>query len=904
VGPQGREGLKPGKRFDPKYGEVDSVAKGQLVKVNTRLKNTVLHTSEGITLLDGSHRDERLEHVSPLFDCIEEYAIADYARKMAPTLWDFKKYLSDHEILAEYLMSGDGSDDPRMVTFQRYSYPDLSIHIGTTIMIDRAFGDMKRAIILALDKLSFDANDPYAVLLPDGRNLFELNENDWQNLFLRADKDPHSVLELPRLNKSPSIYSFDIGYEKGAGNGKSADDLQRLSMIIHANKALKDRITHAYAKSVKPFSELKQVADPVWEEYIFTLVGDPRFPVIHRRDRARDYMQRHLFEALRSKIDFYRKRNEFIKTMFGSKALYLLEKGDDGAHKAYSALIKSVMKKYHRHVAGRNFHGDNNEPDFKIPMDRKFTNNQDAIEFLWKNRIRAVTEGWFFDADPDHYRLTDKATGLEIAWEELATIESDIFFRKMKPTNKNGWNIEYHNLGFSEQLMARLFFVADKQDLLIAKDKEWRTWWQARLARMHNGSPMTDTDLQRAPTNEGELKFIERCKRNVLNENDVRAFSSDPDIAAGMYDSFVASLPGREAHLYALEKHYKTQQTKHQWTPELLIYAGYDPLTKMPLESIPHVMRESHFRHASKLHSYDALPDLSMRDARYGEKLYILPNPENHGEEWLKGKLTAESNLIFRGEKTGKTYLLPVMGYTLLNGLDTNTSHDTIYHKAQQIMTYSGYNPVGLKSAFVIAAEYAHPLAGTRVVEPHFDVSVIGRHRFEALVAPDIAGYRNDHMKFTQKLTGLAFPDYGYTDHYVHHLKSGKPIRMRETDDATGKITGWEVESTITDVKSVTLLQFEEDYASGKVTDAIARSYGFGGREQMYSELSGWFMQLQKPKESQDNKIILLRFKAVDRKTMTFFNPAETPRAAVLQGYLASKKAENTRAGIYRIKAA
>lgn len=904
LGPQGREGLKPGKRFDPKYGDVDSVSKGKLIEANTRLKNTRLHIREGITLLDGSHRDERLEHVSPLFDSVEEYAITDYARIIAPELWDFKKYLSDHEILAEYLMTGEGSDDPRMVTFQRYTYPDLSVHIGTTITVDKSYGDMKRAVIIALDKLSFDANDPYAVLLPDGRNIFKLTDDEWQDLFMRADEDPHSILELPRLNKSPSIYSFDIGYRRGAGHGKSADDLQRLSMIIHANKALKDRIARAYGKSAKPFSELKQVPDPVWEEYIFTLVGDPRFPVIHRNDRSRDSMQRHVFEALRSKIDFYRKRNEFIKIMFGSEALYMLETGGPDAYKTYEALVKSTMKKYYRHIAGRNFHGDNNEPNFKIPVNKEFRDNKDAIEFLWKNRVRAVTEGWFFDADPDHYRLTDKNTGLEIAWEELATIDPEVFFHKMKPTNKDGWDVTYHNLGFSEQLMARLFFVAGQQHMLIDKDPAWATWWQARLARIHNGSPMTDADMQRAPTNEGELKFVERCKRNALNENDIKAFNADPDISAGIYDSFVAALPGREAHLNALEKYYRANLEKYQWTPELLVYAGYDPLTKMPLEPIPHVMRESHFRNASKLASFDAMVDLSMRDERYGEKLYILPNPENHGEEWLKGKLTAESNLVFRGEKTGKTYLMPVTGFALLKDLDKDTSHDTIYHKARQVMAHSGYNPDDLKSAFVIAAEYAHPLAGTRVIEPHFDVAVIGQHRFEALVAPDLAGYRNNRMKFTQKLTGLAVPDYGYSDHYRHYLKKDGPIRLRETDDATGAITGWEVETTLTESKTITLREFEDDYANGKITDALARSYGFGGREHMYGELSGWFTRLQKPKESEDNKILLIRFKPVDRKSMAFFKPTETPRAAVLQGYLASKKAAQTRAGAYKIKAA
>lgn len=904
LGPQGREGLKPGKRHDPKYGEVDSVSKGKLIEANTRLKNTRLHIREGVTLLDGSHRDERLEHVSPLFDCVEEYAITDYARKIDPKMWAFKKYLSDHEILAEYLMTGEGSDDPRMVTFQRYTYPDLSIHIGTTVTIDKSFGDMKRAIILALDKLTFDANDPYAVLLPDGRNIFKLTENEWQDLFLRSDDDPHSILELPRLNKSPSIYSFSAGYEKGAGHGKTADDLQRLSMLIHGNKALKDRIARAYGKSIKPFSELREVADPVWEEYIFTLVGEPTFPVIHRKDRDREPMQRHLFEALKSKIDFYRKRNEFLKTMFGSEALYLLEKGDVDAVAKYEAIVKSTMKKYYRHIAGRNFHGTNDEPIIKIPVNKQFKDKEDALKFLWENRTKAVTQGWFFDADPDHYRLTDKRTGLEIAWEELATIEPEVFFHKMKPTNKDGWSVEYHNLGFSEQLMARLFFIADKQDMLIAKDSSWETWWQARLSRMHNGSPMTDADLQRSPTNEGELKFIERCKRNALDESDIKAFGADPDIATGLYDGFVASLPAREAQLNALEKHYKTQQRKYKWTPELLVYAGYDPLTKMPLEPIPHVMRDTHYRNCSKTVSFDAMAELPTRDERYGEKLYILPNPEGHDAEWLKGKLTAESNLIFQGNKTGKTYLLPVTRYALLEDLDQDPSHDTIYHKARQVVAQSGGNPEGLKSAFVIAAEHAHPLAGTRAIEPHFDVAVMGQHRFEALVAPDLAGYRDENMKFSKKLTGLAVPDYGYSDRYKHLLKKNKPIRFRETDDETNQITGWEVESTVTDIKTITLKEFEDDYASGKITDGLAREYGFGGKEHMYSELSGWFTRLQKPKDSQDNQIMLIRFKPVDKKSMTFFKPTETPRAAVLQGYFASKKAMQTRAGAYRIKAA
>lgn len=904
LGPQGREGLKPGKRFDPQFGDVDSVSKGKLIEANTRLKNTRLHIREGVTLLDGSHRDERMEHVSPLFDSIEEYAITDYARRIDPDMWDFKKYLSDHEILAEYLMTGDGSDDPRMVTFQRYTYPDLSLHIGTTITIDKSFGDLKRAVILALDKLSFDANDPYAVLLPDGRNIFKLTDDEWHGLFLRADEDPHSILELPRLNKSPSIYSFDTGYEKGAGHGKTPDDLQRLSSIIHASKALKDRIAKAYGKAVKPFSELRHVPDPVWEEYIFTLVGDPRFPVIHRKDRDRDAIQRHLFEALKSKLDFYRKRNEFLKTMFGSEALYMLECGDDNAHQRYAALVKATMKKYYRHIAGRNFHGTGGEPVMKIPADTEFLDNNAAKEFLWKYRVRAVTEGWYFDADPDHYKLTDQSTGLEIPWSELAAIDADVFFDKMKPTNKEGWAIEFHNLNFSEQLMARLFFIAGKQDLLTKVDPSWATWWQARLARMHSGSPMTDPDHQRAPTNEGELKFIERCKRNALDESDIRAFGHDRDIAMGLYDGFVAALPGREAQLYALEKYYKTQQKKYQWTPELLIYAGYDPLTKMPLEPIPHVMSFNHYNNASKLVAFDALPDLPMRDERYGEKLYILPNPDGHDEDWLKGRLTAECNLVFRGEKTGKTFLLPVTGYTLLDNLDKDPAHDAIYHKARQVMAYSGTDPANLKSAFVIAAEYAHPLAGTRTVEPHFDIPVLGRHRFEALVAPDLAGYRDEKMTFTQKLTGLAVPDYGYGDRYKTLLKKDRPVRLREISDESGEITGWETESRLLDSRSLTLKQFEEDYKAGKITDSYARDYGFGGKEHMYSEVSDWFTRLQKPKDSQDNKILLLRFKPVDKRTMTYFHPTETPRAAVLQGYFASKKAFHTRAGAYRVKAA
>jgi|GEM_PF-1728119 len=903
---EGRTKLILPEREDPELGKSVTASKDPVLKANTRLNNPRLNVPPGMRLPDGSHQDEVRGHVDPAVDCLEELAIYWYCEDVAPEIVAYKKRISDHDTIKDELLPMSGL--PPVKAFVRARWPYLGKHMGVVINTDRAYGDFKRAVAINLTALHRDPRDPIALRMPDGRNIFDLTKEDWIELYYRESKEQsgNGVLEVFRLNKGPMIHTAETGMNAGANHGIPYVELQKWRDLIQSMPATKNAIMEAYAEFIK-HQKLwpdRQYPDPRPEEYRFNDVGDPPRIQIDRTDgdiNAKKAIENAIFKRAHSKREYYLKRNHYIRLMIRPNPELesdILRK--PGAHEDYQKLINQTLKKYNRLVRGLQIKDDVGEAYLDLPEKVKFDDNGDALAFLWDLRRQALREDWLVDLTTDKYWLVDKKTGHEIPQARLRDIEIHEFneYFKIHTGRERGgkqrnyiWDVEFERLNYSKHFLAGLFVAAGRLEELEAIDPGWRDWYDARLAFGNNGSPFIDADRQRLTTNASELKMLDRIKRNTFGKSDLKAFSSDPDIARGMMADFVDGLVGRQQQVAELDQYYNANMDAHPWTEETLPVAGYDPVTRMPLENIVYPVSREAFERAAKISLPFAAPARPMQDPRFGEMLYPVAWSEDLEEAWKKGDLKKTANRVFQCPETGEYYLAPKSAFRRVEFKD-RPDLKYLWQQTSGIFEASGLGDYPEdKPVFLVSAEGMIPLAGTRVIEPVTEIQVPGQHRFLATVSPELAGFHSEGETAANRLplTGLAVPDYEYVESRGYKIEKDCLIRLRETDDRTGRETGREVLVRLTgEPEYWTLQEFEQAFHDGEVTPSFARQHGYTDPRHMYSDVANWFTKLQKPKESSDNRILLIKFEIVE--DFAHFDPKRIPRAAITDDYYATKQ--------------
>ena len=848
--------------------------------------------------IDGSHQDHNREHASPAVDCLEELAIYWYEEDIAPEVVNHKKLLSDMDDIVREIMKPTQAGAPPIISFGRFRIPDLTKHMGIVLNTDRSYGDFKKAVALNLTGLQRDPADPMRLLLPDGRDIFAMDKSDWLALLRQEQRQRPSngIFEIFAMNKSPMIQTAETGLKAGANHGLSMKEIQKRRDLIFSVPSIRDNIMDAFSDyliSIQKNPE-DQFPDPRPEEYRFNAMGDPKRPNIKRADgdmQAKRAIESAMYERARSKRDYYSKRNRYVKLMIRPNPRIEGIDPDPAAYKEFQTDVNKALRAYHRMVQASHLKTKQRIEKLRLPKKVKFEDNADALDFIWRMRENALKGQWLVDLIADHYWIEDINTGREIPQSHISDVDVREFNDNFD-VNRGKWDIQFERTNYSQHFLAGMFVMAGKKRVLTKLDPAWQDWYDAKVAFGNNGSPYLDPSSQRLPTNETELDVLERIRRNALDVNDaMKGLSSDPDDALGLYEKFVAGAPGKERHAMELEALYKERQKKFKWTPKTMALAGYDPSTGQPRENILYPVAADEFEQAQKFDLPEKAPDYPITDPRFGEMLYPLPSTPSLEKAWKRGDLAGTANVIFKSKSSGRQYMAPMAEFKRVV-LGTDPSLRFVWQQALRVFDESGIHDYPEdKPVFLVSAESMTPLAGTKPIEAATELQVIGEHRFTALYDPILAGYHKDTGNGKRApLTGLAMPEYDYDEESGYDLKKGSKIRLREIEDKTGAESGWEVSTTLTSApKYLTLQEFEESFHAGKVNNRMAQNYGFTDARHMYREVSNWFTSIQRPKDSPENRILLVRFKPVDKENMVYFDPTIIPRAAVTDNYYQTK---------------
>ncbi len=880
-----RNPLQPG----DKNGNT-SFSKEPLVDANTRIADSVRGINSGVTLPDKSFIDHPETHVSPLYDALVEFGLYRYAEQEEPELLMLKKLFSDRDVVLQFLSGLEGQQPP-LISFLRSNrpFPENSIEVGLTAFVDKSYGDFRKAVLLRLESLHLDkSGSEYRLLLPDRRDFLSLSVDDLADLLKDEQDQKNSPFHLLAMNKSPNIYPLKYGLKRD--NPPDLDDMELMRDLVGYHHDFLNRLKQAYNKTIRPVNELKTTADPLPEELIFTAVGDPQFPMRVMDNPEDDRLLRNLIKGrLDEKIAFYRKRNQFLRRFLGPETeLMLLNAVDEEIERSlkdkesgkkrnkrrrsigamrFENRVKQFNRDYGKISKGKFFHGKQDEPYIYV-AEHRYETTYDAIDALWKLRLRAIREGWFNDPDPDHYKLIDRESGFEIDWHHLKKFRLEDI-RINFDVGKDGpvWDIKFDDLGYSTEFMARFFFISGRQKDLIKQDKGWEDWWKTRVTHRKSGSPFLDDETQRFATTSQQLKLIQAIREGTFDETAMRAISPDPETAQTYWNLFLKSYPGREAILDALEAHLKDDLKKYSWTPERLAMAGYDPETQLPAPYIQHSVSPS----MTTDKKIQIVPDYSVRtlleDPDLDYKAVVIPNvTPNKAKAMIRQfKQSATNGLVVRTDRLHQHYYLPIMQYGFIDDFGKVENVDHVRVLGQKILqqTYPRSAP-DVRTAFILSVEHPHELAGTHPSPLNkMTFSTPNTAFFQSLLAPDMAG-------FVEKPRGMVIVDHDYTNHFKPITREGSILRLKDFDMDRGKETGWEVETTLRACESIPFTEFMRRVQSGDYGNRFAIKHGFAGQDDMVKKITDRFTRLQKRLDDRSNKVLVMSFDPPKPNTMAF----------------------------------
>ncbi len=916
--PGGEDGLKLGKRTDPISGE--EILSGKLEKVmeaNTRLASSARSIREGILMPADSvgggnpaaKYDPEEAHRSPLYDAFASLALYLFMRHIMPDYIKFRENLGDLSRLRDFLMTGEDGQLRPLFSFGRFAWndgsPALTAHMGVTINLDEQYGDRKKALILALDQLRPDPHDPSALLLHDGRNIFDLDQGELQKLMQREREKSDGLFQVLSLRKNYMLATAKDGLRVGANKGYDLDTLEHMRRNILRDTAFQERAMAAFEAVQPTFLTPEDIAVPLPEEEIFTHVGDPDWRTFKALSvKTGDYEETLLtdiHERAKDRFNAIQQRNAAGRSAIEPDPIeWALEKPLDdqiAALKAFRHKIKKAQDNAQKYASTYGF-SIPDTMDFGLgeivtslshKARRNIENGDEglareeiaksldkACQYLWCLRKDALDNLWF-ENPVDNYWVIDRDNNNQaIPWDVIVQMDSKDRVEGFQPRKgKNGkekpprFEIQFETIPATEQLLALMFFSSGKQDLL---SKDWHKWYEARLALIANGPPNEDPDRHRFPTAAQSLKVSRRMREN-LTDDDLKAVE-EIDERLGLYDIFMKDKKEAMKILKGWEAYYKDFMKKHPWTKEKMKIAGYDPDTGLPIENVPLKVKPEH---TIIIDIPDAhLDSAPLSDPGLAYQFKLAAMPKDARRQWKKwqssAKLKDQANIVFRGTDSGRMFVASKA--RIKKWPAEKMRFQYAFAQARRDYEEDGYAlPTSdNKDLVAISFEYLDPLANTRKINSkRKDILMPHEDDFLGTVNAALAG-RNPDTEGT--ITGLAIR------HYTETYAAGDKVRLRQTD-SDGQETGWEVETKLTSVRKVSIAKLSDDIESGKFTNQMAVDYGFGHTQDMLSKMRQAFVTQGRDWDSPNNEILLIRFEPVQKDCIAWFKPDEIPWAKV-----------------------
>ncbi len=921
LGPQGEEGLKLSDRIDPRTGEEVPSAKLELLMAeNDRYANTQRQLRSGVRMPDGARYDARKGHKSPAYDSQACFALYNYCRQLSPDTIRSLELQADEDSLRELLPGMDLTNPkPPIFTAMRNIYPNKpTLDAMGFVAFDDQQGHLKRIISVRLNDIDIEK------FRYKGRTLLELAQED----LARGDSSPessHFVRILKEMNHKPdgvfrvdSIRKFHGAFDyEQAQHSKAAQNWDR--ELIDANYRYlfleNQDILSALCNAVSVLNwEMRQAPPPpnpfMEEQWTYNGFGDldyleseARNEFIRQKNipgkgQVRGICQT-LHEVAMSAFKHHNTVDELLHRLaIQAHPVDMLSDDDiaeenDTAQQAianYQTLFKKVRERLRKMDSPYvqvfdefiNSAGKLAPPSrwdkiqsFRWDLMTRILNDDERER---RDRRSQYSNGWFESSYARKgrllcancsrdFRVVDEK-GREIAIDRIIDQYAHLPHDVVTRFEKQEWRIQFKRLSSEPSTTAILFQHADTGRLA-----DLPTIWQHRYKALEllylNGPPNEDASnmrLSAIPVIERELAAMEINQAAGEDGGLARVFSR---FVSGEAEMFLRSEEGQR-FIAEYRESLEEIKKKSAMTGADLQTVRYHSESGLPYDWIEHEIDPAQCITIN-------VPDAHLRDPLYDSRqspcsLVIGALKDAEMSHIRKGR-----PVILRGMQTGRLYYPGPASIRKAPG--ENGSYSDYFEQARRAYE----DEAGLKfppadKRRILLIQELFPVANTRKISAALQTLKVPASHFDGLVAPRLANFDDK-----APLTGLVLP----ADYCPQELRKGERIRLRETlmpigakiEGTEGHETGHVYETTLKNIRRITLGQLRKEVESGKMTDKKARQYGYASSYDMWEKINEAVISRESA-DPDSEALLLLDFKKVDKRSWAYFNPAAVPRAA------------------------
>ncbi|HIL27825.1 MAG TPA: hypothetical protein EYG18_00995 [Micavibrio sp.] len=463
---------------------------------------------------------------------------------------------------------------------------------------------------------------------------------------------------------------------------------------------------------------------------------------------------------------------------------------------------------------------------------------------------------------------TGREQGRELSIEYIKQNYSHQPHAVQQKFEKGEWRIQFYRMRSEPSATAILMKHAD-MDRLDELDPLWQFRYKMLRDLYLAGPPNEDPSNMRweaIPVLEKALLALEVNQPIEYKGSLARVFSN---YVAGEAEVFLRSEEGQvflADYRRQLEKVKKTVGKEGNFATA----TGYDEETGLARDWIKHkIPAESHI--------VVEVPDTHLReplqDLRHTP--YSLVNKSLTKDE--KAKIRTGTPVVLKGMQTGRMYYPDKVNVNKAPS-DENVSYSDYFEMAQRAYEDNAGVKFPAKKRDIMRIGKLMPIANSRRVDALDQSFKIPSLHFDGLVCPRLAYFKKD-----EPLTGLVLP----ADYCPQKITEGKPIRFREMladmgskmDGKEGLETGHTYTTTLNKARRMTVGELYTEVCDGTFTDEMARRCGYAAAYDMWEKVNSAFLDRESP-SVEDEEILVLDFKPVDKDSWAFFDPPHRPQAS------------------------
>ena len=872
----GEKGFKVGTKIDARTGKpYKSFTLSSLMEANTREANFERGIDEGVRMPDGSKYDRKLAHADAGYDVDATMSLEAYLRTRVPDVVRLMEINSDFDRIKPFLIGSKDFAMHPVLAFARSIYPDnASLHFGVCVNINEEIEERRQAVMIRTDTDQKLEDYTYR-----GKKLLDMSVDELAAMLVKQHGQPDALCEVIDLRKNPPVIPAEMAFHRGKGGDPERHEANR--RFVLSNEDFCRKLIEAHSKAMPPMPDFRSIPNPQAEEHLFTGIAQPKWYEIDMGNGIKQLLVQAVHKEWADKaLPLNRKIDYTLRRAIKPQPIEFEVRQD--TLDAFIERMKEVDKKLEMHretkqgcamvdtdtapsddendteTAGT---GKPNRGPFKfLPQpEQPFTYPKwdirpsrsnpkgvlhvvteeelerltaNAREYLWKLRAELMYE---FHDNITKFTVQDRH-GHEIPFRDLNTMkESDVASRLSG--NDSEYKIIMEELNWSRELLSRMFRDAGqiewvkkywaqqgRDDNVIDWEECERYLNNLRALRI-NGAPHLDPDQQRWMTAVKGLKEVARIRRNIRAGKDS---ASPEDIRAtddqwGLWDIFMRDKHNSERILNECEALYRRQLAENPLTEEKQRRLGYDPQNSgLPIEYVKYEVPADAKVITIDVPYYTIEKPLSHQSVAHK---FIMINPD---EAQRKALAEAEPNsYLFLRDTLGRIFL--AVKPVVLSSDKIAPSHyfQELYNAADKLLEDSGMTPPTHDQYMCIAAESFEPkpsevdLAVPSIKIPRWE-------DFEATVSPTL-GYRD------AKLTGLVIKKDSEL------VPTPGPVRLQGMEQDKNKPglteSGWEVPTTITQVRTLTLRDAKDRINAGLKQHKAANILGLESIEALREAL-------------------------------------------------------------------